>query len=91
MKNEISDIRFNIDNIRRISPDFTVLQTNIDFDQYHVAKGFMEYGGLTMLDVIVKSNYYSSGNYNVLCKLQGKVLKMLNIYTIMSWKRNLNL
>ena len=69
LKNEISDIRFNIDNIRRISPDFTVLQTNIDFDQYHVAKGFMEYGGLTMLDVIVKSNYYSSGNYNVLCKL----------------------
>lgn len=72
LKNEISDIRYYIDKIKIIAPDFIVLQTNIDFNQYDVARGFVEYGGQTMLDVIVKSNYYSIGNYNVLCEFCGK-------------------
>jgi len=53
----IYNIKKHIDILRHISPDFTILQTDIKFNEYENSKNIIKYGCLSQLDILIKSHY----------------------------------
>ena len=53
----IYNIKKHIDTLRRVVSDFTILQTDIKFDEYKTAKNIIEYGCFSKLNMLIKSHY----------------------------------
>lgn len=54
---DFNNIRAFMDTIKTINPDFVIIQTNIRFCEYEIAKMLFKYGCFVDLDLIVKSHY----------------------------------
>ena len=53
----IYNIKKYIDILRHIASDFTILQTDIKFNEYESAKNIIKYGCFSQLDMLIKSHY----------------------------------
>lgn len=53
----IYNIKKYIEILRCLKPDFTILQTDIKFEEYETAKKFIKYGCFSQLDILIKSHY----------------------------------
>ena len=69
----IYNVKKYIDILRHIASDFTILQTDIKFNEYEVAKNIMEYSCFSQLDMLIKSRYKFVYNNLILYCNENKV------------------